>query len=673
MNLMTPASDIIGTDTDSTTTVHLLHRDYETRSVLDIRKVGAHRYAEHPDTEVLRCGFAAADEPVKLWVPGDPVPPEFLEAARDPSWIAVAHNDEFETLIERHIMGPQHGWPLIPAERHRCTMIMALAAGLPAKLERVADFLELANRKDAAGERLMHQMSKPRKPRKGEDPEGIYWFDDPERLQRLGGYCCQDVEVERELHGQLKPLPESEHALWLLSNKINGRGFCVDRDFIAAAKAIAAATSPEINAEIVELTGGAVTGIDQIARLMKWLKERGYAAKSLGRKAVEKQLEKDDLSPPVRRALELRLGGARAAVKKFDAALVRAGDDDRIRGAFRFHGARTGRWSGQGLQPQNLKRPEVDDVDAAVAAVLTGDIAHMRTKFEKPLAVLADVTHAMICAAPGHELIGADFSTIEARVLAWLPGEEWKLDVFRRFDATGDFTTHPYVVAAAKALKLPASSIKKGTENYHVGKVSELSFGYMGALGAWRKFDSDRHSDAEVIAFCRAWRAAHPNIVRLWYSLNDAALNAVHERGCVTHCAQGRIRFKCEDNVLLMRLPSGRRLTYPAPRIVEGDRGYSVVFTDNGDGRVSDFRGYGGSWCENAVSGIARDLLTAAMLRIDAAGYSICLHVHDEIVAELPEGAGDIDEFSKLMTRRPSWALDLPIAAKAWRSKRYRK
>ena len=606
MNLMTPVSSII-----ADTVVHFLHRDYETRGVLDLRKVGAHRYAADPRTEVICCAFAGDDGPVKLWIPGDPIPPEFIAAANSPDWIAVAHNDAFETLIERHIMGPQYGWPLIPVECHQCTMTMALAAGLPAKLERVADFLELANRKDAAGQRLMHAMSKPRKPRKGEDPEGIYWLDDPERLQRLYGYVRQDVEVERELHGQLKPLSEAEHALWLLSNKIADRGFYVDRDFIAAAKAIAAAATPEIGAAIAKVTDGVVTSIDQIARLMAWLKQRGYAAKSLGRKAVEKQLEKTDLSPLVRRALELRLGGAKAAVKKFDSALVYAGDDDRIRGSLRFHGARTGRWSGQGFQPQNLKRPEIADVDAAIAAVLTGNIVHVRAKFEKPLAILADVSHGMICAAPGCELIGADFRTVEARVLAWLANETWKVDVFRRFDATGDFTTHPYVIAAAKALRLPVGSIKKKTPEYHAGKISELAFGYQGAIGAWRSFDTDRHSDEEVIAFCKAWRAAHPNIVKLWHALNDAALNAVHERGRVTYRAHNRIRFKCEDAFLLMRLPSGRRLTYPAPRIVETDRGYSVVFTDNGDGRVSDFRGYGGSWTENAVSGIAR----AAMVR----------------------------------------------------------
>ena len=200
-NLMTSTASIVEAVNAGITTVHVLHRDYETRSTLDLRKFGAHRYAAHQNTETICCAYAVDDDPVQLWIPGNPVPLEFVAAATEPNWIVVAHNDQFETLIERHIMGPLHGWPVIPPERHRCTMTAALAAGLPGKLERVADYLELANRKDAAGARLMHQMSKPRKLRKGETPEGIYYWNDPERLQRLYAYCRQDVEVERELHG----------------------------------------------------------------------------------------------------------------------------------------------------------------------------------------------------------------------------------------------------------------------------------------------------------------------------------------------------------------------------------------------------------------------------------------------------------------------------------------
>ena len=236
-------------------------------------------------------------------------------------------------------------------------MAMALAAGLPARLSAVADALELANRKDAAGERLMHQMSKPRRAHKDEDPDSIYWFDDQERLDRLYDYCRQDVEVERELYGRLPPLSPAEQALWELSCKINERGFRVDRKFAEAARQIAQAAAPEIDAELAELTGGAVTGINQIARLLQWLQQQGCTLQKLDRRRSSGSCEAEDLPPAVRRVLELRLGGAQAAVKKIDALLARAGDDDRVRGAFRYHGAATGRWAGEGFQPQNLKRP----------------------------------------------------------------------------------------------------------------------------------------------------------------------------------------------------------------------------------------------------------------------------------------------------------------------------
>jgi DNA polymerase bacteriophage-type len=283
-----------------------LHRDFETRSQLALGKVGAHRYAADRNTEVVCCAYAVDDETVQLWIPGNPVPPAFLEAASNPNWIAVAHNAGFEMAIERHLLGPRFDWPQIPIEQQRCTQAMALAAGLPARLSTAADALELANRKDAAGERLMHQMSKPRRVRQGEDPSGTYWFDDPDRLQRLHAYCRQDVQVERELFTRLPPLAPTEQALWILSNKIKQRGFRVDRGFAEAARKIAQAVGPEIDAELSELTAGAVSKINQIARLLSWLQQQGCTAKSLDRKAIEKQLLDPDLSPPVQRVLELR-------------------------------------------------------------------------------------------------------------------------------------------------------------------------------------------------------------------------------------------------------------------------------------------------------------------------------------------------------------------------------
>jgi hypothetical protein len=229
---------------------HVLHRDYETRSRLVLKVVGAHRYAADATTEVQCCAYAVDDGPVQLWRPGDPAPAEFIDVAKNPSWIVAAHNDAFEAAIEKQIMFRRHGWPMVPMERHRCTQAMCLALGLPARLSAAADALELANRKDVAGERLMHQTSKPRRPHKDEDPNQIYWFEDDDRMHRLYDYCRQDVEVERELYLRLPPLSQNEQTVWELSNKINARGFCVDRAFAEAARKIAEEAAPEIDLEV---------------------------------------------------------------------------------------------------------------------------------------------------------------------------------------------------------------------------------------------------------------------------------------------------------------------------------------------------------------------------------------------------------------------------------------
>jgi len=458
----------------------------------------------------------------------------------------------------------------------------------------------------------------------------------------------------------------------VLSCTINQRGFCVDRKFAEAARRIAQAAGPEIDAQLAEITSGTVTGINQIARLRTWLKQYGYAAKSLDRKAVERQLENDDLAPQVRRVLELRLSGAQSAVKKINALLTRAGSDDRIRGSFRYHGATTGRWAGEGFQPQNLKRVTVDDLDAAIAAVSTGDYTHVRKLYECPLAVVGDCSRSMIIAAPGNMLIGADFGAIESRVLAWVAGEQWKLDQYRRFDATRDPREEPYCITACKIFRVPDGSYAKESPERAVGKTCDLAFGYMGGKNAWRKFEPERFTDAEVQEFKYQWRALHPAIVKFWHDLDHAAWTAVRESGRIVNC--GRVAFKSVGAFLLLKLPSGRKLAYPYPRIIGDDREQRVVFSDNAAGQFKDCRdgngAYGGVWTENVVSGIARDLLAAAMQRIDPK-FPIVLHVHDELVAEVPIGANDVNKFTHLMTRKPAWALDLPIVASAWTGPRY--
>jgi DNA polymerase bacteriophage-type len=653
--------------------VHVLHRDYETRGVLPLSKCGVHRYAIDFQTEVLCCAYAVDNEPVKLWTPGDAVPAEFREAAASPNWVGAAHNSSFEMMIEKLLLAPRYGWPTIPLERQRCTLAMASALALPGRLEKLGDVLELSRRKDVAGHRLMLQMSKPRRPHKDEDPNRIYWFDDQERLQRLYAYCMADVEVERELYSHLPSLSPSELAVWALDVQINARGFYLDQQLATAAKKLAAAAVPEIDIELAEVTGGAVTAINQIARLQTWLREHGCAVESLDKRSVA-ALIKTELPPNVQRVLELRQDGGQAAVKKIAALLDRVGSSGRVRGSFVYHKASTGRWAGSGPQPQNLKKPEVDNVDAAIAAVLTGDYDHVRSLYPRVLSLLGDLGRSLICAAPGRVLIGADFGAIESRVLAWVANEQWKLEAYRRYDATRDPRDEPYCVLASRMLHLPEGSVKPGSRERNFGKTGDLACGYQGGENAIEKFAPGVFNKAEREQIKTEWRVAHPAVVKFWYAVDRTAWTAVQERGRVVACSP--VAFKCVGNFLLLKLPSNRKLAYPFARLKLLDPQHgAIIFADNSDGQFRDCRNgegaYGGLWVENVISGIARDLLVAAMLRLEASGYPIVLHVHDEIVCEVPEGFGSTDEFTRLMTQRPSWASDLPIAASAWTGSRY--
>jgi DNA polymerase len=651
-----------------------LIRDYESRGVLKLEDVGAWRYAADPRTEILCCAYCVDDEPVKLWLPGDPVPPEFIEAARNPDWIVCAHNAQFEIALEHFILTRRYGFPKFPLSRQRCTMAKALAHSLPPKLELVAQALELLNEKDKAGHRLMLMLSKPRRPRKDEDPQALLWFDDEERRQRLYEYARQDAEVERELDQVLQPLSDDELKIWQFDLRVNARGFCVDRELAEAARSVAQAAGPELDAELAYITKGAATSINQIGKVKTWLAEQGCTVDSLDKDAIAELLLKDDLPAPVRRVLELRQSGAQAAAKKITTLLARVSDDGRYRGAFQYHRASTGRWGGTGMQPQNLKRPGIEDVDAAIAAVMTGSYPHVRNLYSKPLAVIGDLNRSMICAAPGRRLIGADLSSIESRVLAWISDENWKLDSYRRYDATHDPRDEPYCITACKIFRVPDGSFNAESPERKVGKTCDLAFGYQGGLNAWRIFEPDRFTDEEVEKFKTEWRAAHPNIKKFWYAIDRATWEAVRNREQVIRC--GRLLLKCTGSYLYIKLPSGRKLVYPYPRIeIEDLQHEVVVFKDASAGQWRDCRNgdgaYGGLWTENIVSGIARDLLAAAMLRLERAGYKIVLHIHDEAVAEVAEDFGSTEEFTRLMIASPSWALGLPIAAKAWTGQRF--
>jgi DNA polymerase len=647
----------------------VLHRDYETRGTLVLSTVGAWKYSRHLETEVLCCAYAIDEGPVKLWTPNDPIPIEFVEAAQNPDFIVSAFNDAFERLIEQHILSPRHGWPIVPLERHRCTQAAALSLALPAALEKAAAALGLECRKDMAGHRGMLIMSRPRKPRKNEDPNGIYWLDDPERLERLYAYCRQDVEVERALHNRVGFLSDEERAVWILDQAINDRGLQIDSDLARAAIRIAGTARERIDAELARLTGEAVTSINQVQKLVAWLGAHDCEVKDLQKGTLHHALTRKNISSEAKRVIELRLDGAHAAANKFE-AMVAWANENRVHGAFRFHGASTGRWTSLGVQLQNLKRPLTEDIGAAIEAIATGDYGHLQNLYPQPMSVLGDVARAAIIAAPDCRLIAADFSGIESRVTAWLAGQQSKLAQWAQFDATKNPEDEPYFLLGRTCGLSPEQARDRG-------KTADLAFGYQGGIGAWKKLagPEDQSTEDQIQRYREAWRSNNPATCRFWGDINRAAIRAVQSPGKAIRC-NTRITFKFENDFLRMKLPSGRKLAHPFPRLFRSPLGeLTILYKDSQQGKWTDRHfgqgAYGGLWTENAVSAVARDVFAAAMLRLEAAGYPIVLHVHDEIVAEVPEGFGSQEEFLSVITTLPDWAEGLPVAAKVREGERF--
>jgi DNA polymerase bacteriophage-type len=648
----------------------ILFRDYETRGVVDLRSMGVRIYASHASTEVLCCAYALDLGPVQLWTPGMPVPDEFIEAARNPEWLVSAFNDTFERRIEQFMMVPRHGWPLVPIERHRCSQAAALALALPANLSDAAAALGIEQQKDAAGHKLMLQMSRPRRPRADEDPNGVYWFDDSERLDRLYEYCKQDVATERALHERIGFLSPAEQRVWEVDAIINERGVFLDDELLNGALRVATAAEKEIELELAAVTSGAVTSVNEVARLIAWLKGRGCEVDDVRKGTLRRALARKDLAPDTRRAMELRLAGAHAAARKLVTMRNWRGDDGRARDTLKYHVAATGRWASWGIQVHNLKRPQTDDLGAAIAAVSGGNLGRVQQQFPDPMSVVGDVGRAIIRAAPGTRLLAADFSGIESRLTAWLSGQQSKVNEWVKFDHTGDPRDEPYLLLG-KRLGQPEESARA------IGKTADLAFGYMGSVGAWQKLaPDDKSSEEQIQKYKQGWRDEHPKTVHFWRALDRGAVRAIQQPNTVITC--GRVSFTYDGTFLYMRLPSGRALAYPFPRLHTNERGDCVViFKDNAAGKWVDCRhgqgAYGGTWIENAVQAVARDLFADALLRLETAGYPVVLHVHDEIVCELPVGNGSLEEFHKLMVTPPAWADGLPIAAKARNGDRFAK
>jgi DNA polymerase len=704
-------------------TQRVLHIDLETRSTVELRDANVYIYAEHPNTDIWCAAWAFENDEPELWWPGDPCPAE-IRSHVEGGGIIAAFNANFERILWREILGPRYRWPVPNLRQYRCVMVKCLAMSMPGKLEHAAPALGLTITKDAAGSRVMMQMAKPRRPRKGEAP-GLYWWNDPDKIRRLGEYCQQDVRTEQGVDSRTIPLSKDEQELWFLDCDINDRGVFIDDKLCLAAKTLVASVEKRLDAELEKLTDFAVNGVSNTGQMTAWLRARGLDVPGVAKDVIEGLLIRDDLDPVVRRVVEIRQEGGKTSVAKIDAMLARRQRDGRMRGNLQFHGAGTGRWAGRGAQLQNLPRPSNDDDKQPMIDTIleSKDDRLIEALYGNTLTVIADCIRGMIKAPPGKDLIAADFASIESRVNAWLAGEARKIRAFEDYDVGEG--ANVYFIAASDVYNVPAKSIVKGTVQYQVGKVTELSMGYQGGPGAFAKMaknysldiaaaypsvrqtasgeniekaakgweDRGRKSGmsetrwltAELIKL--AWRDRNPAIVQYWRHLESAAIEAVQNPGkqCVAGVT-GKIDYKRVGSFLFCRLPSKRVLTYPYPSVVRT----KTPWTDsNGDAVFKDalrYKGvnsvtrqwteqafYGGLADENVVQAVSRDVMVVGMKAATAAGYPCVLTVHDEDVGEVDHGFGSLDEFSALMVTKDPWMAGLPLAAEAWRGERYRK
>jgi DNA polymerase len=660
---------------------NLVFIDFETRSDVDLKKRGLLPYALGKYTEPLcLCWVRGDDEVVQSTT-------DFSRCPFGPDDIIVAHNAPFEMAIWNEILVRKFGWPELRPERVRCTMARAYAMDLPGNLEAAALSLGLPIRKDMEGRALMLKMCQPT----GYDAQGApIWFTGD--LPRLIEYCKTDVLVEREIFRRTLSIDQE---LWSLDYKINRRGIPFDTKAIIAAQRLVEATKEDLNEEMREITGGAVARCSMVQALKTWLEGFGVFAPSLAKAELSDLLDTlaDALPPQAIRALQLRREFNRStSLAKLQAILDKA-VGGRVHNAFQFHGATTGRWGGRGVQPHNFPRklPKSADVEGIMFALVNG----FPLDTDEPIALLSSCLRGFIQSPIG--FVGGDFSNIEGRGLAWIAGEEWKLRVFREFDAGNG--ADPYCVTYSRSFGVPVESVDE--EQRQVGKVQELSFGYQGGSGAVAKFSpSTKKELAEDWKV--AWRAAHPATVQFWRDVQDAAIAAVESSNQV-FCAgvpTRAVRFRKAGSFLWCRLPSGRALCYPYPEIrrskfgtsqltfrtVPSDMEWSAYCAakEAGEENPTDIlddpanaKGfcrvstYGGRLTENIVQAICADILGEAMLRLDRAGHPIALHIHDEI--EVESDVLSVEEFSAIMAEPPVWAANFPIAVKCWRGPRYQK
>ena len=645
--------------------------DLETYSSTDI-KAGVFKYVEAPDFEILLIAYAWDDGPVKVVNPGREV--DSLEAIRegqdlldvlcaltDPKVIKVAHNSAFE----RAALFKWSGYYL-PPEQWEDTMILAAYNGLPLSLDAAGSALGLPLQKIKEGTLLINYFCKPCKPTKtnGGRTRNLPHHA-PDKWERFCSYCLRDVEVCQEIYYQLHryPVTDFERRIWSLDARINERGVKVDLEMVESAVAVDEAYSAERFEEMQKLTG--LENPNSVAQLKEWLGCRGLYADSLDKAAVTDLLSRA-VDPTTKSVLELRQLLGKTSTKKYGTMLSMACADERVRGLTQYYGAsRTGRWAGRGVQLQNLAQNHLDAIGEVRELVRARDLETLEMIFPNVSDVLSQLIRTALVAKDGHTFLVADFSAIEARVIAYLAGEQWRMDVFAD---GGDI----YCSSASQMFKVP---VEKHGINGHLrqkGKIAELACGYGGGVNALLAFGADKMglTEPEMQEIVTQWRAASPTIPRFWREAETAAKEALAYPGKVVKMRCG-VMYRRDADALRCQLPSGRQLTYWDARL-DSDGNICFMGQAGQSGAWSRVDTWGGKLVENIVQAYARDCLAVAMDRLDAAGFAICFHVHDEVVAEAPKGT-DWREMAEIMGRPIDWAPGLLLRADGYTTDFYMK
>ncbi len=642
--------------------------DIETFSDIDLIKCGVYKYADSPAFEILLFAYSIDDGEINIidLVNGEELPEEIAEAIKSDTVIKTAFNAQFERVCLSKYLGLPEGEYLNPQSWY-CTAVQAAELSLPSSLADVGAALGLERQKMTEGKELIKYFCVPCKPTKSNGGRTRNMPKDaPDKWTLFKEYCKRDVDVERQIAEKLKkyPLSKSEHDLYVLDQRINDRGVLVDLEFARQAVKLNSIQSAVATEQAYTLTG--LENPNSVAQLKEWLIENGVEIDSLSKKAVAALADETD--GDIQEMLHLRLLMSKTSVKKYEAVMRSVCKDNRVRGMMRFCGAsRTGRWSGQILQVQNLPQNHLPDLTLARDIVKDGDFEMLDMTFGNVPNVLSELIRTVLIPKQNHRFIVADFSAIEARVLSWLAGEQWRLDTFRN---GGDI----YCASASQMFRVP---VEKHGVNGHLrqkGKISELACGYGGSVGALKNMGAVEMGvpEDELQGLINDWRNANPHIVKLWTEVGNAAMKAIKEKTIVS---LGKLVFMYERGILFIRLPSGRRLSYIKPRIgTNRFGGDSITYMGVGASKKWErLETFGGKLVENIVQAIARDLLASAMMNVANAGYDIVFHVHDEIIAEAPDGQGSVDEMCKLMSINPDWADGIPLSADGYECEYYRK